>query len=140
MSENEPQSIRPPRRYLIALAVACSTVACGGDGQAAGLGVNALASRSAYLNLGTAVVGGVYSPDGRRIAYCQSEGPNTDIWVMNASDGGGRVNLTNAAGSDLSPIWSPDGTQIAYGRRAEDDQDLGLWIVKAAGGTPRSRR
>ncbi len=40
-------------------------VACGGDGQAAGLGVNALASRSAYLNLGTAVVGGVYSPEYR---------------------------------------------------------------------------
>ena len=32
----------------------------GGDGQAAGLGVNALASGSAYLNLGTAVVAGIY--------------------------------------------------------------------------------
>ncbi len=35
-------------------------VAGGGDGQAAGLGVNALASGSAYLNLGTAVVAGIY--------------------------------------------------------------------------------
>jgi len=47
------------------LAPGTPVVACGGDGQAAGLGVNALESRSAYLNLGTAVVGGVYSPEYR---------------------------------------------------------------------------
>ncbi len=38
-------------------------VAGGGDGQAAGLGVNALGGGRAYLNLGTAVVGGIYSPE-----------------------------------------------------------------------------
>lgn len=36
-------------------------VAGGGDGQAAGLGVNALTPQRAYLNLGTAVVSGTYS-------------------------------------------------------------------------------
>jgi xylulokinase len=36
-------------------------VAGGGDGQAAGLGVNALSADRAYLNLGTAAVSGVYS-------------------------------------------------------------------------------
>jgi len=36
-------------------------VAGGGDGQAAGLGVNALTPSRAYLNLGTAVVAGVHS-------------------------------------------------------------------------------
>lgn len=35
-------------------------IAGGGDGQAAGSGVNALSSDRAYLNLGTAVVAGVY--------------------------------------------------------------------------------
>ncbi len=35
-------------------------VAGGGDGQAAGLGANALISERAYLNLGTAVVAGIY--------------------------------------------------------------------------------
>ncbi len=34
----------------------------GGDGQAAGLGVNALSPSVAYVNLGTAVVAGVYNP------------------------------------------------------------------------------
>lgn len=40
-------------------------VAGGGDGQAAGLGVNALSARRAYLNLGTAAVSGVFSRDYR---------------------------------------------------------------------------
>jgi sugar (pentulose or hexulose) kinase len=43
------------------LAVGTLVVAGGGDGQAAGLGVNAIGGGRAYLNLGTAVVSGVYS-------------------------------------------------------------------------------
>ncbi len=38
-------------------------IAGSGDGQAAGLGANALSSERAYLNLGTAVVAGVYGAD-----------------------------------------------------------------------------
>jgi sugar (pentulose or hexulose) kinase len=40
-------------------------VAGGGDGQAAGLGVDALGAERGYLNLGTAVVGGIYSSEYR---------------------------------------------------------------------------
>ncbi len=40
-------------------------IAGGGDGQAAGLGVNALTPARAYLNLGTAVVAGVHSAEYR---------------------------------------------------------------------------
>jgi sugar (pentulose or hexulose) kinase len=40
-------------------------VAGGGDGQAAGLGVNALTPSRAYLNLGTAVVAGIHSSEYR---------------------------------------------------------------------------
>ena len=38
-----------------------TVIACGGDGQAAGLGSNVLETGKAYLNLGTAVVAGIYS-------------------------------------------------------------------------------
>jgi len=38
-------------------------VAGGGDGQAAGLGANVLTAQRAYLNLGTAVVAGIYGAD-----------------------------------------------------------------------------
>ena len=42
------------------LGVGTLIVAGGGDGQAAGLGSNVLTPRRAYLNLGTAVVAGIY--------------------------------------------------------------------------------
>jgi sugar (pentulose or hexulose) kinase len=45
---------------LTGLSTGTFVVAGGGDGQAAGLGANALTSGRAYLNLGTAVVAGVY--------------------------------------------------------------------------------
>lgn len=55
-------------------------VAGGGDGQAAGLGVNALTPWRAYLNLGTAVVSGTYSAEyrthtaWRTMGSCSGEG------------------------------------------------------------------
>ena len=55
-------------------------VAGGGDGQAAGLGVNALTGSRAYLNLGTAVVSGTYSTEyrtgtaWRTMGSCSGEG------------------------------------------------------------------
>jgi sugar (pentulose or hexulose) kinase len=55
-------------------------IAGGGDGQVAGLGVNALRPQRAYLNLGTAVVSGTYSTDYianksfRTMAACSEKG------------------------------------------------------------------
>jgi xylulokinase len=55
-------------------------IAGGGDGQAAGLGVNALSGRRAYLNLGTAVVAGIYTREyrtgsaWRTMGSCSGEG------------------------------------------------------------------
>ena len=72
--ERLPAAVRPGRVIgVVSEAAADATglsrntlvVAGGGDGQAAGLGVNALGGGRAYLNLGTAVVGGIYSRDYR---------------------------------------------------------------------------
>jgi xylulokinase len=69
-----PQAVRPGTVIgAVSEQAAASTglirgtpvVAGGGDGQAAGLGVNALGGGRAYLNLGTAVVGGIYSHEFR---------------------------------------------------------------------------
>ncbi len=55
-------------------------VSGGGDGQAAGLGVNALTPQRAYLNLGTAAVSGTYSTEyhtgtaWRTMGSCSGEG------------------------------------------------------------------
>jgi xylulokinase len=62
------------------LAPGTPVVAGGGDGQAAGLGVNALVPWRAYLNLGTAVVSGTYSTEyrtgsaWRTMGSCSGEG------------------------------------------------------------------
>lgn len=47
-------------------------VAGGGDGQAAGLGLNATSSERAYLNLGTAVVSGIYSKEAHITPACRT--------------------------------------------------------------------
>lgn len=71
-----------------------------------------------------------WSPDGSRLAY----GLGGALYVQRP--GQPRVKLVVAPRvTDLA--WSPDGLQLAYGRRAEDDKDLGLWLVPATGGTPR---
>jgi len=87
--EQLPESVAPGTVIGTLTPVAASAtglhtgtpvVAGGGDGQAAGLGVNALDSRSAYLNLGTAVVSGVYSTEyqigkaWRTMGSCTGEG------------------------------------------------------------------
>ena len=62
------------------LKAGTKVIAGGGDGQAAGLGVNALAPQRAYLNLGTAVVSGTYSQNCiidrsfRTMTSCSDEG------------------------------------------------------------------
>jgi xylulokinase len=54
--------VTPKASELTGLSAGTAVVAGGGDGQAAGLGSNALTPERAYLNLGTAVVAGVYGP------------------------------------------------------------------------------
>jgi xylulokinase len=54
-------SVNESAAALTTLPAGTPVVAGGGDGQAAGLGVNALTPGRAYLNLGTAVVAGVHS-------------------------------------------------------------------------------
>jgi sugar (pentulose or hexulose) kinase len=87
--ERLPQVVRPGTVIgVVSDAAAAATglsratlvVAGGGDGQAAGLGVNALGGERAYLNLGTAVVGGIYSREyrtgreWRTMGSCSGEG------------------------------------------------------------------
>ena len=87
--ERLPQTARPgavigvvgeSAAKLTALRPGTPVVAGGGDGQAAGLGVNALGGGRAYLNLGTAVVGGIYSQEyrignaWRTMGSCTGEG------------------------------------------------------------------
>ncbi len=57
--------ISPEAADLTGLKAGIPIYAAGGDGQCAGLGTNCVQPDRAYINLGTAVVSGVWSPDYR---------------------------------------------------------------------------
>src|SRR5919204_2498776 len=55
---------------------------------------------------------GVWSPDGRFIAFVRGENTDGgDIWVMQA-DGRGQHRV--GTGPALTPAWSPDGSTLAF--------------------------
>ena len=48
-----------------------------------------------------------YSPEGRQIAFTTDRDGNAEIYVMNANDGTGSVNLTTNRADDSYPAWRP---------------------------------
>ncbi len=67
-----------------------------------------------------------FSPDGRWIAYAQSDNNfNSDIWIV-PSDGSRKpVNISRHPDNEYNPVWSPDGKIIAFtGRRHAEETDI----------------
>lgn len=67
-----------------------------------------------------------YSPDGRWIAYAQSDDDfNSDIWIVPVDGSIPPVNISRHPKNDYSPKWSPDGKILAFtGVRDSDTTDL----------------
>lgn len=59
-----------------------------------------------------------WSPDGRRIAYVAPWLGKPQLWVMDVSEGVGRV-VTSGKIAPESPVWSPDGNKITFVARVE---------------------
>jgi serine/threonine protein kinase len=53
------------------------------------------------------------SPDGRRLAFFEPGGDESDVWIQDL-DRGTVERLTSDQGRDSEPIWSSDSTRIAY--------------------------
>jgi WD40 repeat protein len=60
---------------------------------------------------------GVFSPDGRFIAYASDESGKFDIYVDTVPKGGSRVRVTTAGGTE--PRWNRDGSGLFFRRRSE---------------------
>ena len=59
--------------------------------------------------------GGVWSPDGKQIAFSSDRDGNCEIYTMDANGENPR-RVTNKPSVDSSPSWSPDGKKLAFTR------------------------
>jgi serine/threonine-protein kinase len=74
------------------------------------------------------------SPDGGRVVYLESAMRGSNVFTMALEDME-PMQLTFLDSDVWSPAWSPDGSLIAFGAMRERQPDV--WVVPAAGGTPR---
>jgi len=82
---------------------------------------------------------GVFSPDGKRVAFYSDRGEESDIVVINA-DGSGRRTVVSE-GRNWYPRWSPDGRWLVYTANVSDgaDEDLDIYAVPVDGGSSPTR-
>jgi Tol biopolymer transport system component len=60
---------------------------------------------------------GVFSPDGRFIAYASDESGKFDVYLDDLPKGANRVRVTTAGGTE--PRWSRDGSELFFRRGSE---------------------
>ncbi|HVO56255.1 MAG TPA: winged helix-turn-helix domain-containing protein [Dongiaceae bacterium] len=76
------------------------------------------------------------SPDGQWVAFRRnSYTPGAAGIFVVGRDGETRAQITNNPG-DSNPAWSPDGKYLAFSRISTFE--YGIYVVPAAGGTPKS--
>jgi Tol biopolymer transport system component len=80
-------------------------------------------------------VSGVYSPDGKRVAFSSNRSGAFEIWLSD-SDGSHQQQLTAFRGPITgSPRWSPDGKWIAFDSRPGGHS--AVFVIPSEGGGPR---
>jgi len=131
------------RRAWIGIAAA------GATGFAAGLGLG-VRSRGpvADVSKGTSlsitpitgsgnVIQAAISPDGRYVAYVESEQGLQSLWLVQLA-GGQTLRLTpDAVVGFWGHTFTPDGNAIIYGQKSGADTDGGLYSISTLGGTPK---
>jgi Tol biopolymer transport system component/predicted Ser/Thr protein kinase len=97
----------------------------GGDGKAA-----------PFLRTPFAELRGVFSPDGRFLAYQSNESGRSEIYVQSFPGPGGKWQISTAGG--IEPHWRGDGKELYY--RAPDQKLMAVDLEGGAvltAGTPR---
>lgn len=75
-------------------------------------------------------LGGCWSPDGSKVAFCSSQNGNFEIYNINV-DGSDLIRLTNNSARDLWPSWSPNGERLVF--ISERDGNSEIYTMKTDG-------
>ena len=130
------------RRLLPAVALA-------GLGFAAGFGVASMVGRSVpgaatgapltftALTASGNVISATVSPDGRHIAYVESEHGRQSLWIQQVA-GGQTLRLTPEQNVGYwNHVFTPDGNDIVYGVKSPNEPDGALYSISMLGGSPK---
>lgn len=114
------------RWLLVAPATAAAVIACA----RAYPPHDAAAGRRTVFSAARNVWGTKISPDGRTIAYTESDSSHADIFTIPFS-GGTPTRLTHGSHRSWRPSWSPDGRQLAYASTRGGQPDI--WVMSLRG-------
>jgi Tol biopolymer transport system component len=85
-----------------------------------------------YTDAAISDLDGVWSPDGRQIAFVRTTNPaQSQLMLLDVSTGQERS--FGYAWRSRYPAWSPDGSQIAFVSNMADNEDLEVYTVRPDG-------
>lgn len=82
---------------------------------------------------------GMFSPDGKMVAFSSTKSGSRNIWIKQP-ESGSAVQVTKDLFNNQNPIWSPDGNEIAFfserGNQSGSNGNVtGIWRIPTLGGT-----
>jgi Tol biopolymer transport system component len=83
------------------------------------------------------VTGAAISPDGRFVAYVESERGQQSLWLKQLAGGQTLRLIPDQAVAYWGVTFSPDGDNIVFGRKSSTDLDGTILTIPTLGGTPR---
>ncbi len=127
-----------PVMFLLAVAVAVGLFRyTRTDDDASDFASPSPRARTTQLTNTGHVLRAAVSPDGKYVAYLQSERGQESLWVRQVEIAGG-IEIVPPSGSHFIGItFSPDGNSVFYVKYGEDAAGSGLYQVPVLGGAAR---
>ena len=127
-----------PAMFLLAVAVAVGLFRyTRTDDAASDFASPSPRARTTQLTNTGHVLRAAVSPDGKYVAYVQSERGQESLWVRQVEIAGGIEIVPPSGSSFIGITFSPDGNSVFYVKYGEDAAGSGLYQVPVLGGAAR---